>query len=389
MDPSPDRVSFPSRSFHPRVYGVGAWTDNLHFAYDLVATVKPRLFLELGTDRGESYFAFCQSVAENNTGTRCFAVDTWRGDEQAGGYDETTFREVSEHNAAHYAAFSTLLRCRFDDALARFAPESINLLHLDGLHTEAAVRHDVEAWLPKLRPGGIFLMHDVSVRTRGFGVWKIWEELRQRGRSYTFPNGPGLGVWQKPPTAATAEPLESLLSQTPATAEIAAYYAGCAEGLQKTIAGHWRDGTIADTAAGHQSIIQVFYTDDGAHREEDSVLARIGHEEWKEVALALPPGAGAAPLRIDFVSPFTVVDIAKIEVVHDGKVFFSAADAAAFNEIRVGGDATRLPHQDWLRLQITGYDPQLYLAPIDLPRDAVDTAVIIALRVSVDDSAAR
>lgn len=382
MDPSPDRLSFPSRSFHPRVYGVGAWTDNLHFASDLVATVKPRLFLELGTDRGESYFAFCQSVAENNTGTRCFAVDTWRGDEQAGGYDETTFREVSEHNAAHYAAFSTLLRCRFDDALARFAPESINLLHLDGLHTEAAVRHDVEAWLPKLRPGGIFLMHDVSVRTRGFGVWKIWEELRQRGRSYTFPNGPGLGVWQKPPAAATAEPLESLLSQTPATAEIAAYYAGCARGLQKTIAGHWRDGTIADTAAGHQSIIQVFYTDDGAHREEDSVRVRIGHEKWKEVALALPPGAGAAPLRIDFVSPLTTIEIATIQLSADGETLFSATDAAAFRAVNVAGDAERQPHAQLLRLKITGVDPQLYLPAVPLPSGSRDVQLFLKLRVS-------
>lgn len=384
MDPSTHRVSFPSRSFEPRVYGVGAWTDNLHFAYDLVATVKPRLLLELGTDRGESYFAFCQSVAENNTGTRCFAVDTWRGDEQAGGYDETTFREVSEHNAAHYAAFSTLLRCRFEDALARFARESIDLLHLDGLHTEAAVRHDVEAWLPKLRPGGIFLMHDVSVRTRGFGVWKIWEELRQRGRSYTFPNGPGLGVWQKPPESPLALPAEALLTPNETSAaSLLEYYRTCARELQERIAQHWRDGTIRETAAAHQSIIEVLYTSDGTHRAEHSVLARIGHGEWKQVAIPLPVGAGATPLRIDFVSPFTVVDIAKIEVVHDGKVFFSAADAAAFNEIRVGGDATRLPHQDWLRLQITGYDPQLYLAPIDLPRDAVGTAVIIALCVSV------
>ena len=76
---------FPSRNFHPQVYGLGAWTDNLPFAYDLIAVLQPRLFVELGTDRGESYFAFCQSILENRTATRCFAVDTWLGDQQAGG----------------------------------------------------------------------------------------------------------------------------------------------------------------------------------------------------------------------------------------------------------------------------------------------------------------
>src|SRR5918992_4746058 len=140
-------IDLPSRRFEPRIYGVGAWTSHLHFAYDLVATLRPTLVVELGVDRGESYFAFCQSAAENQTGTRCFGVDTWRGDEHAGGYDETTFAQVSEHNQKNYQAFSTLVRSGFDEALARFEPDGIDVLHLDGLHTEASVRHDVDSWL--------------------------------------------------------------------------------------------------------------------------------------------------------------------------------------------------------------------------------------------------
>jgi hypothetical protein len=52
----------PSQHFRPRIYGVGAWTDNLHFAYDVVAALRPKLLVELGADRGESYFSFCQSI---------------------------------------------------------------------------------------------------------------------------------------------------------------------------------------------------------------------------------------------------------------------------------------------------------------------------------------
>src|SRR6266513_4039963 len=166
-------TTLPSRDFSPAIYGVGAWTDHLHFAYDLVAAMKPRLLVELGVDRGESYFAFCQAALENKTGTRGFGIDTWRGDEHAGGYDETTFAQVSEHNRDNYESFSTLLRSSFDDALTRFEKESIDVLHLDGLHTETAVRHDVDSWLPKILPGGILLLHDVDVQTKDFGVWKI------------------------------------------------------------------------------------------------------------------------------------------------------------------------------------------------------------------------
>src|SRR6188768_1407505 len=129
----PDKIesALPSRNFAPRIYGVGAWTDHLAFAYDLVAELKPGLLVELGVDRGESYFAFCQAAAENQTGTRCFGIDTWRGDQHAGDYDETTFAQVSNHNRANYESFSTLIRSSFDEVLHRFERETIDLLHLD------------------------------------------------------------------------------------------------------------------------------------------------------------------------------------------------------------------------------------------------------------------
>src|ERR1043166_3098560 len=118
-------ANLPSHHFEPRIYGVGAWTNHLHFAYDLVAALQPGVLVELGVDRAESYFAFCQSAVENKTGTRCFGVDTWEGDQHAGGYDETTFAQVSGHNRANYEKFSTLIRASFDAALEQFAPESI------------------------------------------------------------------------------------------------------------------------------------------------------------------------------------------------------------------------------------------------------------------------
>src|SRR4029077_16525490 len=105
----------------------------------LVALERPAVLVELGTDRGESYFAFCQSVVENETATRCFAVDTWKGDAQSGFYDEITFRLVAAHNRSYYESFSTLLRCSFDQALQKFADSKIDILHLDGLHTESPV----------------------------------------------------------------------------------------------------------------------------------------------------------------------------------------------------------------------------------------------------------
>lgn len=375
-------ADLPSRHFEPRIYGVGAWTGHLHFAYDLVAAVRPRFLVELGVDRGESYFAFCQAAQENKTGTGCFGIDTWRGDQHAGDYDETTFAQVSAHNRENYEGFSTLVRSRFDAALGSFLPESIDVFHLDGLHTEAAVRHDLEAWLPKIRPGGLLLLHDVDVRTKEFGVWKIWAELQERGRSWTFHDGPGLGVWQKPPASTLPGFLEQLLAPPNEWNEtLAKYYAARADEIQKKIAEHWRDGTIRQTPFAQQTIIQVFYTGDGCHREEDSVYARVGHGEWKDARIELPRDAVASPLRIDFVSALTTIEIASIRVTKGTTTYLIADAETGFAMIRIGGDAQPLPDARLLRLRVTGIDPQLYLPAIELPADEAPIVLQIRLRV--------
>jgi hypothetical protein len=170
---------------------------HLPFAAWLIQEVKPKIFVELGTHSGNSYFTFCQSVAASGIDTKCFAVDTWVGDEHAGNYQEDIFQKVNAHNENFYSKFSKLLRCTFDNALSSFADESIDLLHIDGLHTYEAVCHDFKTWLPKLAPGAIVIFHDIKVYEHGFGVHKLWQEL-QKGypNNIEFAHSHGLGVIQ-------------------------------------------------------------------------------------------------------------------------------------------------------------------------------------------------
>lgn len=71
-----------------RVGVESAWHGHIPFAMWIVEQAGPRTLVELGTHAGVSYSAFCDSVLQGSLGTRCFAVDTWKGDEHAGFYGE-------------------------------------------------------------------------------------------------------------------------------------------------------------------------------------------------------------------------------------------------------------------------------------------------------------
>jgi O-antigen biosynthesis protein len=175
----------------------GAWVGHIPFAAWLIKMFLPQIVVELGTHSGNSYFSFCQAVTEEGLATKCYAVDTWLGEEHSGFYGEEVFHQVNSHNQEHYAGFSRLLRMTFEEAVKYFSDGSIDLLHIDGLHTYEAVRHDFQTWLPKLSPGAIVLFHDTNVRERGFGVWKLWKELQGiYPNNFEFVHSEGLGVLQ-------------------------------------------------------------------------------------------------------------------------------------------------------------------------------------------------
>jgi GT2 family glycosyltransferase/predicted O-methyltransferase YrrM len=195
------RDSFSTPEYRPEM---SAWIEHGPFAFWLIQAIRPRTLVELGAHRGYSYFAFCQAVKHLNLATRCFAIDTWQGDEHAGFYSDEIFNRVFDHNAAHYVGFSNLVRSTFDDALNYFTDGSIDLLHIDGRHFYEDVKHDFEAWRPKLSDRAVVLFHDINVRERGFGVFRLWESLREAYPSFEFMHGHGLGVLAYGPQAPPA-----------------------------------------------------------------------------------------------------------------------------------------------------------------------------------------
>lgn len=171
-----------------------AWREHAPFVFWLVDRLQPRTVVELGSHHGFSYMAMCQRIRRSNLDTRAYAIDTWAGDEHAGFYGDEVYQRLRESHDPRYAHFSELIRATFDEAASRFAPKSIDLLHIDGRHFYEDVRHDFETWLPLVSKQGVVLFHDTNVFERNFGVHQLWKELSSRHDHFEFLHGHGLGV---------------------------------------------------------------------------------------------------------------------------------------------------------------------------------------------------
>ena len=190
-------LDYPIIFEQPRLTtSLSAWQGHIPFAMFLVQSCRPKTIVELGTHAGSSYCAFCQAVEHSKNDTECFAIDTWQGDQHTNvnEYGTNVLDTLRKHHDPLYNSFSNLIQSTFDDALSYFQDGSISLLHIDGLHTYEAVKHDFETWFPKMQDDGIILFHDISVYQESFGVHRFWKEVKTDFPHFEFHHCNGLGV---------------------------------------------------------------------------------------------------------------------------------------------------------------------------------------------------
>jgi predicted HAD superfamily hydrolase len=292
------------RTWPQRLVAPGAWVEHIPFAMYLIETVRPRLFVELGTHSGNSYCSVCQAVKELGIDAKCFAVDTWCGDAHAGYYGANVLRDLREHHDPLYQSFSTLLQTTFDDACPSFQDGSIDLLHIDGLHTYEAVRHDFESWLPKLSPRSVVIMHDTNVHENGFGVWKLWDELEARYPAFEFLHGHGLGVLGVGPECPKA--LDAILKTPTEVPGIRAFFEELGAHLGNALTAQ----TASDEIALRDRIIQTLTSEIGKRndaiqtlttrmtereREVRDVMLQVNSKAWKTMLMLRKARVLAAP----------------------------------------------------------------------------------------------
>ena len=136
----------------------------------IVLEIKPALCIEIGNYSGRSFLPILFALRENKNG-KAIGIDP---------YDSrvSSENEYPGHSEWWAGLDHILIEKKFHTFLRNFdlmkwaevvkktsdqftPPEQIDLLHIDGGHTEVAVR-DAERYGCKVNPGGIIVMDDIQ-----------------------------------------------------------------------------------------------------------------------------------------------------------------------------------------------------------------------------------
>jgi hypothetical protein len=174
-----------------------------HTLAALVIALRPAISVEIGVWQGSSLLPIALAHKAIGFG-RVIAVDAW--DKFASIEGQQNKEDVDWWIAVDYEkAYQTFITAIAEEGVSQFVevvrarsdeytpPDNINLLHLDGNHSDQAVR-DVQRFAPKMANGGIACLDDYD--WAGGGVRKACAAMESLGWIEYARLGTG-GLWRR------------------------------------------------------------------------------------------------------------------------------------------------------------------------------------------------
>jgi glycosyltransferase involved in cell wall biosynthesis len=138
---------------------IQGWFDFRDF-YDYVAKALPMggCFVEVGSWKGKSAVYLKQRIRDLENDSTVCPVDTFNGDTNTGKVD--VWEEFTANAKTAECPFSVM---KMDSmTCAKSFPQLADGIFIDAAHDYKSVKADITAWLPKVKPGGIFAGHDID-----------------------------------------------------------------------------------------------------------------------------------------------------------------------------------------------------------------------------------
>ena len=123
-------------------------------------------FVEIGVWKGQSVCYAAVEIINKGKNIQIDAVDTWEGspEEEQLMQDESiikgTLYDEFIRNIEPVKHIINPIRMDSVSAAATYQNGSLDFVYIDGAHNYDAIRADINAWLPKVKPGGYIGGHD-------------------------------------------------------------------------------------------------------------------------------------------------------------------------------------------------------------------------------------
>jgi SAM-dependent methyltransferase len=120
-------------------------------------------FVEVGSWKGRGAAFLGVEIFNSGKPIQLYCVDTWKGSIEHQDMDciknDSLYNEFI-NNTKPIDSVITPLRMSSLEAAMQFEDNSIDFVFLDASHEYEDIKADIEAWYPKVKPGGLFAGHD-------------------------------------------------------------------------------------------------------------------------------------------------------------------------------------------------------------------------------------
>ncbi len=170
---------------------------------DLIAAVHPKVIVEVGVWGGKSLIPMAFAVKKVSNGM-AYGIDPWSSVESAKemeGVNKDWWSKV-DHEAIYQGLVEKISKFKLGNSITLIRKtsekadpiENIDILHIDGNHSEKTSFYDVTKWAPLVRSGGFIVFDDITWGTttravdwlnnhcekvmeyREDSVWGIWRK---------------------------------------------------------------------------------------------------------------------------------------------------------------------------------------------------------------------
>lgn len=120
-------------------------------------------FVEVGAWKGKSAAFMATEIANSGKQIKFDVVDTWEGSEEHKDDDiikSGGLYELFINNMKPAEGYYNPIRTTSIEASKLYEDNSLDFVLLDAAHDYDSIKADIEAWLPKVKPGGIIAGDD-------------------------------------------------------------------------------------------------------------------------------------------------------------------------------------------------------------------------------------